>query len=734
MFEDFREKFARFLIGAAILVVGIVLIMDKLEERKKEQQKNHPESFADREPVGRSPKDETRPDQIRRLQYSDPLKALEICDTILKSPKDKEEGKQALELLPMSLHMAFTKRLKAKEYEPAQQLMQRLTEQFPEHFENRSTRESWGRDLGERCRQAVKADQEVEADQLLDEILKGGHVKVNESFFKEFQNYKVKKANEAHAAGDATKAEHYLEQASRFYLDMGWSSGMVRLLGEGKWDGAVLDALAQKWSANGQAAQAIELGFYCQHAADAGVWNGANPPYKDREILRDQVAARLFQSLIKAGDEALAGHPTIVMTRKPRDIYSDALQVTRAPGQRIEACRRRLAADSKEFLDKARPVLAFGPDQMASKEGLEYEAVNKIYSLSHAAQAEFSSVAQAANQLWSELRREPGFDPWAHADVGVKARAWQQFPEAGQAEARATFLEQTYQNANWLLPVEGAGEAGEAMCQVYLRWGILTGHGSRTDCTRMLRTALAHSRNPEIKEQAARGTRSLIRRSRAQKDFEGLYELTVFYTGAFPEIKSDDPFRKDLFGCLTDAVQAFQKGSPMKRIFLLSLLNEVFPETAEGKRALTEALQQSFKAAAAQAEDTKGSPVLFASPVPGHTAIALDNDTEYHLLCFYQGPEVFFVRIPPFRRGSLLLKSGDYKVAVITTSDTVVPYRGAFTMKDEQRQSTYTVRTEGTQGSYQGFSSSATGEYSLLRAPTEHQGLRVESKTGMVLR
>jgi tetratricopeptide (TPR) repeat protein len=728
--EYIKEYPLRFFVPLVVIGAVIYWEVDKRKADDSSRPGREPMQFGTQ---GAAASENDRIVSIQRLQYTNTGEALRQLELVIQKPQGTNEAKQAAELYPQVLNLAFHARMKARDYDGAEALLKRLTEQFPEHFQTRSTVDAWGRELGERCRQALKAGQEEEADRLLEEILKGGHEKAGQHAFGEFRDFKAGKAAAAHAAGDAAKAEASLEQSARFFLETGWSPGMARALQGSNWKSEELFAVAEKWFAGGKVTRSIPLYYAVRQGMDGGNWQGRDLPFPERQKLQEQVQHRLFDALLQAGDELAEGKPSFISLLSPQQVYGEAVAVVNDRDLRIKALERELKVDVREVMAKAAPILTHSAEQVVTRKGLDYEAGNKLNNQLYEAQSTFfSKLHPTVNALWQEFKRRPNFDPWVFADLNLKANAWKEYPETSQEARRLEMLERTYQSANWPLPVDGIQEAEETMCEIYLRWGLLSCQGAHSDGIRQLRIALIHSRNPDLKRLVGQGLQAFIRDSRAQKNFEALYEMTVFYTGTFSGIKQDDPFRKELFGCLTDAAKVFQNKSPMKHVFMLSLLQEIYPETPEGRQALGEALKLSFAAAAVQEEDTKGAPRMGSSPIEGHTVIAVDNDTEYHLMCFYQGPETFFIRIPPYRRGSLAMKNGAYRVAVITTSDTVHPYRGAFTMQNEQRKSVYTVRFTGQQNNYQGFSSSATGEYALLRAPEALPNLKVNPKTGLM--
>ncbi len=65
--------------------------------------------------------------------------------------------------------------------------------------------------------------------------------------------------------------------------------------------------------------------------------------------------------------------------------------------------------------------------------------------------------------------------------------------------------------------------------------------------------------------------------------------------------------------------------------------------------------------------------MISPSRIPDHSSAAVDNDTEHHILCFYQGQETFFARIPPYRRGSQAFSSSSGGIYALPRSRNGLP-------------------------------------------------------------
>ncbi len=231
-----------------------------------------------------------------------------------------------------------------------------------------------------------------------------------------------------------------------------------------------------------------------------------------------------------------------------------------------------------------------------------------------------------------------------------------------------------------------------------------------------------------IKDQLA----SKIEEARRSRDFNSVYYLASFMIG---EIKSSfipKDINMKLAECLESAAEFYKEASPMKRAFMLSLLSDLLAGTEKGRNARDEAMKIGFDAVRNLPLKGQEKPaILLPSVLKGCSIEAIKNSTPYHLMAFYDGPEKFFVRINPQSRGSLALLDGEYEIAVILTSDNVVPYRTKLKYEKEFFLNSYFISEPGREkiGEYP---DSFIGNFSLLRVPGNYENAQIDRESGII--
>ncbi|MBV9463209.1 MAG: hypothetical protein JO317_03175, partial [Verrucomicrobiae bacterium] len=234
-------------------------------------------------------------------------------------------------------------------------------------------------------------------------------------------------------------------------------------------------------------------------------------------------------------------------------------------------------------------------------------------------------------------------------------------------------------------------------------------------------------------QRIADALRKAIQEADRKKDFETLLNVTGFYVAEVGTPGSSDPFRETLRSILPKTAESMKASEPMKRIFLLSLIADVFAGEPEGERARQSAMDVGSKVMAGAKEEQAKSDQVLPSNLGGLSVLSIDNATPYHMLVFYDGPEKFFVRFNPFRRGSVVLRDGKYTTGVIVTDASIEPYRSQSSHASEHQVSSYIIQSSNSPNRPAfGMPSQASGDYKLLRAPPDVEGLRVDPKTGAV--
>ena len=282
------------------------------------------------------------------------------------------------------------------------------------------------------------------------------------------------------------------------------------------------------------------------------------------------------------------------------------------------------------------------------------------------------------------------------------------------------------------VPVPALLPVRELLCEVLARWGLLYVDGNPEEGFRMMRTAMRNTQQDWLREELEHALRTLVRNSREAKDFEALYELAGFYAAEVGISDQRDPFRDEFRRTLQAGANVFRERSEMKYLFMQTLLAEIFPDEALGQLAREEAIRLGFKAVATVGEQDGTNEFAPPSHLDGLSVIAVDNSTEHHLLAFYDGPETFFVRFSPYRKGSVILKDGTYRVAVIAPTGNIQPYRARVSLNSEQGEVVYQIEESRSDGNAWTTGNMAWGEYTLLRKPSEVGSLTIDADTGSV--
>ncbi len=205
---------------------------------------------------------------------------------------------------------------------------------------------------------------------------------------------------------------------------------------------------------------------------------------------------------------------------------------------------------------------------------------------------------------------------------------------------------------------------------------------------------------------------------RAAEDFEELSLCLGFYVAEFGPLAAKDPFRDFLRNTLGKAANLAGNTNPLTRVFFLSLLADALPDEEAGRSARVEALAKGLKIMADLPAHAPPAPQReAASLIPQHSAQCIENRTPYHMLVFVRGPEEFYVRLDPFRRGVVVLLDGEYDTAVIVAREEVRPYRGKRSYAGVTRMEGYHISRSGPDRPGEEGKVDVTGEFRLLRAP-----------------
>lgn len=225
---------------------------------------------------------------------------------------------------------------------------------------------------------------------------------------------------------------------------------------------------------------------------------------------------------------------------------------------------------------------------------------------------------------------------------------------------------------------------------------------------------------------------SMIDAARKSKDFNSVYYLASFLIGEMKKTDLSAELGGKLAECLEDAADSYKEKSPIKRAFMLSLMSDVLSGTDKGNRARGEAMRIGFDAVKKLPfKNQEKPPLVLPSTIKGCSIEAMKNSTPYHLMAFYDGPEKFFVRLNPHSRGSLAILDGEYEIAVIVTSDNVIPYRTKFKYEKEFLLQRYFISEPGREKSGD-YPDDFMGKFSVLRVPADLQNTAIEPESGII--
>lgn len=320
-------------------------------------------------------------------------------------------------------------------------------------------------------------------------------------------------------------------------------------------------------------------------------------------------------------------------------------------------------------------------------------------------------AADLVTQLWL-ARLAFDADPWREVPAAVRNDLEDDNPGATPEELLQA-LERHVRDHRWTPPEAEKLKAG--MPLLLASWGVAELERHRESGLDRLRGAL-RSGDAAAKRVAIAGLQAACREALGKQDFAALVDLAGFMI-AETSMDAADPFRAELQKGLEASSAHLGEKSPRTRVFVLTLLADLLGEPA-GAAARAEALamgEQLMSGLAARPADPQI--LRLPSGLPGYALMRVENGTTFHLMLFFAGPEKFYVRMNPMRRGLLVMKDGAYTTAVMGNTEDVVPYRGAQTFASDVKDARYTVKQEGRGASswYSAYSAAAYGPYTLLR-------------------
>lgn len=233
-----------------------------------------------------------------------------------------------------------------------------------------------------------------------------------------------------------------------------------------------------------------------------------------------------------------------------------------------------------------------------------------------------------------------------------------------------------------------------------------------------LRPLMRDGKDEARSQRALEAVVAAWRKARDAKSFDRLVDLSAFLVSEAGSPPADDPFRPEFKAGLAAMAEDAKAAGLGKRVFALSLLADAFPDDPEGRAARAEAAARG--AELARSTTNRGEPPqpVGASGLDARSVALVENGTAHHILMLFEGAETFFVRLNPYRRGSVVLKDGKYLVGVSAVKDEIASYAVEAPFGSVLVRQKFTAAAAGPAGPARGqFGTVSYGRWSLLRAP-----------------
>ncbi|MCM2305785.1 MAG: hypothetical protein NDJ72_13875 [Elusimicrobia bacterium] len=208
------------------------------------------------------------------------------------------------------------------------------------------------------------------------------------------------------------------------------------------------------------------------------------------------------------------------------------------------------------------------------------------------------------------------------------------------------------------------------------------------------------------------------RKARDAGAFDRLADLSAYLVAEAGAPDPEDPFRAEFKAGLAKLAEDSKKESLNKQVFALSLLADAFPADPEGLAARRDGAARGADLARAAAERGQPPQQIGNSGLTARSVALVENGAAHPVLMVFDGPETFFVRVNPYRRGSVVLKDGKYLVGVFTLKGEIAPYASETTLGSVLVRQKFTGPAPGPVGpGANQFGFTTYGHWSVLRAP-----------------
>jgi len=754
-----------------VATLFIIVIFLAIMFRPKAERRGEPERYNIKDPervlsAGENGATTERPAtlsgrvaQLNQIRYKDPAAALTLAEAIIAKPDSKDDLKYAQEMVPDLLELIYINHQKVKNEAEAAPVYERLLKEFPHARATLAVRQARGRELIEKLRTAITADDAVQVEATFKEYAASGHYLPRrdqrgevypgeDSGLEAYALYQLRSWRKLSSeARFSSEGFALVSEALAPVLD---GNGRLRLQGELQQDppiyGNELEALAKGFAQRQQPAHAFNAWSAADFLLKRNRWEPAAPNAKKRMDYQVSQQIGLTLAAGTAGQAALLAaalqkDPAAQLCSLPPErLLQTVIQQIQQPQYRQPLYAAQLQIAIGNYLSDTLPLLAHELATLPENK-LPYEAKVKLSEQLHMARIWGMRINNDyRRQAFENLTYDTNANLWASVPAQVIAEIERALPpntRHDQTEtARREILRRFVRENRLAPPVETGAEFRDRWLRITALDGVYQLENNREEAFRNLRLVLNETTDDTLKQNIQKAVQNAFLQSRKEDKFGVLIELAGFYASEFGEALARDPFRNDFRTALETSASKLAPSERMRRVFVQALLAAAFPAEEVGRKAQTEVIKQGFEVVASVAPKVENDPVKLSSGLPGYSTIAVENATDYHILIIYDGPESFAVLCNPLRKGSIALKNGSYRVAVMTPMGNIVPYHAQRTLADQHSLSDYYVETSGGQKapSYILGGGRTYGNYTLVRVSEGLAGAQVDPKTGAIKR
>ncbi|HVZ18260.1 MAG TPA: hypothetical protein VG897_14155 [Terriglobales bacterium] len=689
---------------------------------------------------------------IEKLRYQNPGKGLAMLEEILAKPQNDKEREAANGLLPEFLELNFHKCIRDKSYDDARKMVARLTHDYPDAVRSYSVRYTWGRDLGRQLHEAATANDPTKVESIFIEYHSGGYhlparnpqngqiVASDSSVLEEYAKFQLARWKDLPAEARSQETGFALAtNAFGCLLDHNQTFQLFRVISTDPLvPGEELQALEKTFADKKLMPQAYNtamLGAMMLQNGRGWSKTGQQPDYKTRQELQEKFEERTTALAMSVAVQ-LESDPGSVWTAMTPDLFiSTAIGSIQNEHYRLGLMNHRLQIGLNNFIEETEPLTkanlsALGQDR------LPYEEKSRLSSQLDSARRQVYRIDMELRRPLFEARlRDTNAAIWPQVSLPVIAEIERAVPVNTPLprveELKRQQLRKMVEEGSASIPVETSPRYEERLLQVLAVDGVYSLGNDRERAFRDLRKTLREGNDTKTAALLQQAVQQAIRSARKQDNFEAIIELAGFYSAEFGDNLAGDAFRNEFREVLESSATKFQTGDRTKYVFVEALLATAFANEEVGRKAQLETVKRAFDLVNTVPIERGQSRLHLPSGMSGYSSVAVQNETEYHILVVYDGPESFAALCNPYRKGSMAMKNGIYRIAVLTPMGRITPYHGERQLTDEHGVSRYFITRRDSSGqSYNPNGVSAYGDYVMLRASDALAGAQVDPKTG----